>query len=119
MYIDNKVQKSYNDEQDGNFNQGATLRENIYKALGLKNNAHAEANDLLRQMGTVKKTIGTFKNAIDKTVTLVMTKSNAMNYYCLMQNPKNISTFADGMHWTTEMMAAVSNSLTVKEKSCC
>jgi hypothetical protein len=109
-FVDNRVIKSYNAEQDGLNKQSNQIRQAFNNIFKTKSGAHA--NDVLRQMNREKIELG--KNAEGKPI--VMTKGQMIDAYNLMQAEQNLPTFKEGNKFTPENMEAIKNKLTPQEK---
>ena len=115
LFVDNRVHKSYNAEQNGLTNQQTAIKENLERIFGTKK--ASELNDILRRMGRDKVNLGTFKNTEGKEVKLELTKGQMIDAYNLMQAEQNLPTFTEGNKFTQEMMDAIKNGLTAQEKA--
>ena len=74
-----------------------------------------EATRLLTTLCNEDVDLGTFKILTDegvKYLQLRLTKAEMMEAYQLYRNPKNLETFKEGMHWTTEIMTKIVDTLT-------
>lgn len=111
--IGDKVNDAFNNQNRGELKVIEGISNSMKEVYGLDKNTQ-----VMQVLGGLKEVVdlGDFKHADGVTRKLELSRGEAMQYHMWMQDETLLETFTETLHWTPEIMKAVTESLTEADK---